>query len=630
MAAPLAAAALVEWRRWQLAGWRRGLELLAVAAALALLGLRVGVLMLVIYLLFLLCGVRLALPRGLPQQRQLILMGFLLFLTTAVSTSELDFLVWSVAWAAGGAALFLRLNWEHSAALRQGPYHSPPYALVVRWTAAVLFLAAGFFVTLPRLRVGMRRLPVGVQTLAGLRAGLSDVLDLNGGGPILGSREVAVRILPAASLSAQGAADYREALGLLRGYVLEALYGQRWEVVSTTPSPDRIQWSGLGGSGPVTADFFYGPGLLGILPLPYGRAELEPPGGDLLRFGQGASLRWSFPVRRITSLRIRLTPQPVEPAPPPQGRRLALLTATGAGNDSARDWSFRMVPVTLPARELATVLADALRRRFSYTLDNPSGGAANPLQDFLEHSRAGHCEYFASALALMLRYRGVPARVATGFRLGPWIDEGGYFLVTQGEAHSWVEYYDAEAGGWRVADPTPAPPSTPFGTGTMLAALARWTDAVRFRWDRNVVRFSDEDQVASMDWAFGRLASLTEWRPGKGAKVLFALVVLGLLAWFGRKRLAKVPLPFAGPRRAWPGRIRELDPLVRRARKVLPPGEAETARAWLGRLAGLRPQRAAQLEWLAREADAAAYGGKGSSELKVMAREEARAWKKQP
>ena len=93
LAMPLLAAALVQWRDWSLTAWRRGLELLALAGFLFLLLLRVGGLLTVVDLLFLLCGVRLCLPRDVPQRRQLLLMGFLLFITTAVSTADLDFLL---------------------------------------------------------------------------------------------------------------------------------------------------------------------------------------------------------------------------------------------------------------------------------------------------------------------------------------------------------------------------------------------------------------------------------------------------------------------------------------------------------------------------------------------------------
>jgi hypothetical protein len=105
------------------------------------------------------------------------------------------------------------------------------------------------------------------------------------------------------------------------------------------------------------------------------------------------------------------------------------------------------------------------------------------------------------------------------------------------------------------------------------------------------------------------------------AGVLAALALLAVLGWAGRRRLSFRWSP------AGPGRIRELRPLLRQARATLPPLEAETARAWLGRLAQHRPDRAAQLERLAREADAAAYGRKPAATLKVLAREEARRWK---
>jgi len=625
MALPLLGAGLVQWRGWSLEPWRRVLELVCLGTGLALLALRAGVLLTVVCMLFLLCGVRLSLPREMAQRRQVLLMGFLLFLTTTVTTTELDFLVWSLVWVAGAGTVLAQLNWEVSAALRQGPVQSPPRLLALRWTAWASVLAAGFFVLLPRLHLGTQRLPLGLHGLGGMRAGLSDVVDLGGGGPVLGSQEVALRIQPDRPVTAHGVDRYRRALALLRGFALERLHGQRWEAGPDTPGPE-LQPAGTLGAQALRADFFFGPGLLGTLPLPYGQVEVESPGPDPLRLGPGGSLRWSFPVRRTTALRVGLEPVPVQPAPPPRGHRLALLTATGEACESARAWSRRVVPVTLPPRELAETLAGTLRAEFTYTLANPSGAAANPLQDFLERTRSGHCEYFASALAVMLRYRGVPARVVNGFRLGPWIEEGGYFLVTQAEAHSWVEYYDPDAGGWRTADPTPPAPPSWFGAGTLLATLARWTDAVRFRWDRNVVRFSDEDQVAGLDRLTAQVAALARWRPGPSALAL-ALGILaagGALAWF---RARRGRLPRSWPRPRGPGRIRELDPLVRRVRHLLPPREAETARSWLERLARERPQRAAPLARLAREADAAAYGGGPPGRLKSLAKKEARAWK---
>ncbi|MDR3672287.1 MAG: transglutaminaseTgpA domain-containing protein [Holophaga sp.] len=539
MALPLLAGALVQWRGWALDGWRRGLEFASVAALVILGLLRLGLLMTVVYMLFLLCGVRLCLPRAVPQRRQLLLMGFLLFLTTAVTTADLDFLLWSMAWVAGASAVLMQLNWEKSAMLRQGPYLAPPHFRVLPWSLAALAMGSGFFVLLPRLRMGLSHLPASVQGVGGLQTGLSDVLDLSGVGPIQTNREVAMRILPSGKLSVQARRDYGSALGLLRGFTLERLEGQRWVVDPDTPRRGLTQWTQSLPQRPVQADLFVGPDLMGVIPLPYGQADLEPSPGDALRFGRGASLRWVFPVRRTTALHLALSPGALEPEAPPRGQRLGLLTDTGQDTGSARDWSWRAVPAALPPRELAERLTQALRASFRYTLDNPSGGASNPLQDFLEHSRAGECEYFASALAFMLRHRGVPARVAVGYRLGPWIEEGGYFLVTQAQAHSWVEYYDPAAGGWRSADPTPAAPPSRFDARSLLAALSRWSDIVRFSWDRDVVRFSDEDQMAGAGWALVRFQAMSRWRPGPALRILAGLAVLAAQAWFGGRPLSR-------------------------------------------------------------------------------------------
>jgi hypothetical protein len=624
MAAPLAAAAVVEWRGWSLARWRRGLEGLAVGALVLMALLRLGVLPTMVHMLFLLCGVRLVLPRSEPQRRQILLMGFLLFVTTTVSTVEADFLFWAVVWTAAAAALLLRLEWERSARLGPAPAPPPPYLRLAGWALSALALAAGFFVILPRLRLGLAQLPSSRGEGAGFRSGLSQELDLRGKGPIQGSGEVVLRLLPPAGTDPDRFRRFSPALGLLRGFALEDLDGQRWRMSTITPRRNLDHWREPTAA-PMAAEFFLGDALRGILPLPYGAAVIQLPPGEPPRFGPGGSLRWSL-LRREGTARIELQPAAVEAAPPPMGERLRVLTGTGdpGSMKAALAWSLAVAPDQGPPRELAQRLTSALRTTFSYSLDNPSGGAADPLADFLTRTRAGHCEYFAAALALMLRSRGVPARVVVGYRLGPWLREGGYFLVTQDEAHSWVEYYDPDSSGWRVADPTPPAPTSPLDAGSLGAVLARWTDALRFSWDRNVVRFSDQDQVAGATWIMDRVGALAAWRPRLRLQALAwpTLALAVLLAWLGRIAAGK---RWRRPGRT-PGRLRELRALVRRARRTLPPQDGETVSGWLDRCARAHPERAAQLRQLAREADAVAYGGRPAAQLKALAAEEARRW----
>ncbi len=149
---PLLLGALVEALRLDLSRWRRWLEVAAllvfVLDVLSPTGRRNPVVV-AVHTLFVLCGLRLVLPRELPQRRQLLFMGFLLFITTTVTTAELGFMGWAVAWVLGASVVLLQLAWEQSAQLRRGPLQRAPLGRAVRWTAGVLALAGGFFLVLP-------------------------------------------------------------------------------------------------------------------------------------------------------------------------------------------------------------------------------------------------------------------------------------------------------------------------------------------------------------------------------------------------------------------------------------------------------------------------------------------------
>jgi transglutaminase-like putative cysteine protease len=91
---------------------------------------------------------------------------------------------------------------------------------------------------------------------------------------------------------------------------------------------------------------------------------------------------------------------------------------------------------------------------YSYSLSGElSDPSLDPVEDFLVNRKAGHCEYFASALALMLRAEGVPSRVVTGFKGGERNRLNGSFEVQQRHAHAWVEALIN--GRWETLDPTP-------------------------------------------------------------------------------------------------------------------------------------------------------------------------------
>ena len=621
MGLPLGAAVWVEWQRWNLDRFRRVLEIAALVAVLAQVFLRISLVPLTMNTLFLLCGIRLALPREAPQRRQLILMGFLLFLVTAIATFEVTFLFWALAWTAGTCLMLLQQSWEASATLRRGLAPPPPYRLVVRWTLAALLIAGACFVLLPRQTMGLRFFPWGAGGLGGTAAGLSDKVELFDKGPIAANRDAVLRLLPQAELNATQRERYSEVLQLLRGITLESFEDGRWSPRRDTPAPRRLMASTFdwdhreNNPDRLGLELFVAPNPLGVIPMPLGLTTTLPTPGMPLRDGLGGSLRWQYPSRRWIPLRVFVEPERSTTDAPPRGERLAALLEIGSDTKAVLAWSRRIVPEDIPAARLAQRLGAELRT-FSYTTNNPSGKAANPLQDFLERSHAGHCEYFASSLALALRHRGIPARLVNGYRLGPWIEEGGYWLVTQDQAHSWVEFLDPARRGWQVVDPTPPGPPSDLKALNFWATLQRWADALQFRWDRSVVRFSGEDQLAGLSWLQSKAAQRPSWRPGKGVllasgALLALLALLRFFLWGSSVRRSK-----RGPRA-----VLALRPLLRKTRQSCPPTPGETARQWLQRLAEAFPAQKAPLCRLADAVDAASYGGLPSAGLRPIVRE---------
>ncbi len=104
---------------------------------------------------------------------------------------------------------------------------------------------------------------------------------------------------------------------------------------------------------------------------------------------------------------------------------------------------------------------------FAYDERPPLAAGAPPLADFLERTKLGYCQQFAGTMTLMLRYLGIPARVAVGFTSGTWQD--GRWIVTDHDAHAWVEAWFA-GHGWLTFDPTP-------GRGTLTATYTNASDS---------------------------------------------------------------------------------------------------------------------------------------------------------
>lgn len=139
----------------------------------------------------------------------------------------------------------------------------------------------------------------------------------------------------------------------------------------------------------------------------------------------------------------------------------------------------------------AKAIEDYLRRNLGYTLDLP-GNEADPLAHFLFERKKGHCEYFASSMAIMLRTLNIPSRVVNGFRGGEYNDVNQTYIIRARDAHSWVEVYFPEYG-WTTFDPTP---SVPVRTGVERSSrLALYMDAVHEMWREWIINYDFNHQV---------------------------------------------------------------------------------------------------------------------------------------
>jgi hypothetical protein len=138
----------------------------------------------------------------------------------------------------------------------------------------------------------------------------------------------------------------------------------------------------------------------------------------------------------------------------------------------------------------AAALENHLRTRYGYTLQLPRTLAKDPIANFLFERKQGHCEYFASSMAVMLRTLGIPSRVVNGFRTDEFNDLTGNYVVRAKDAHAWVEAY-FPGYGWQTFDPTPAGNGgTPQGWGR--AAL--YVDAMASFWRDWIVSYDTTHQ----------------------------------------------------------------------------------------------------------------------------------------
>jgi hypothetical protein len=139
--------------------------------------------------------------------------------------------------------------------------------------------------------------------------------------------------------------------------------------------------------------------------------------------------------------------------------------------------------VKTPIEKAAAI--QAYLSKYRYTLELPSQRQKDPVAYFLFERKAGHCEYFASAMAVLLREEGIPSRIVNGFRGGEWNELTGNFIIRAKDAHSWVEVYFPGVG-WYAFDPTP---QGSLPVITMWNRVSLYIDAAREFWREWIVNY---------------------------------------------------------------------------------------------------------------------------------------------
>lgn len=217
---------------------------------------------------------------------------------------------------------------------------------------------------------------------------------------------------------------------------------------------------------------------------------------------------------------------------------LARRVAAGAESDAAR----------------ARAIERHLQRSYRYTTKLLDREVPDPLANFLFARRAGHCEYFASAMAVMLRTLGIPSRVATGFESGVYNPVSGWYVIRASDAHSWVEAY-LPGRGWTTFDPTP--PSADRPSASVWARLGFYMDAAQTFWQEWVLNYNLDQQLtlaSEMEsssrslgarwldrvraWERRMRAAVVSYGRAYGAAFAAAVLMLGVAWWMAPRAWA--------------------------------------------------------------------------------------------
>ncbi len=339
------------------------------------------------------------------------------------------------------------------------------------------------------------------------KTGFTNQVDLGGARRIAEDNSIAMRV----EINRD---DLKNWPGYIRGGTLEVFDGKTWKRAPYSPervfqiAHGKIRLPGANESGPRLRQKIYLESMDASLLFAVSRPvflTIDRPMIDT--FADGSIQRIPGDAWRI-HYEVESVIQPKRGMPPS-----IYATPFPKGMSRVKDLSdVLMVDSNTSLEKIATLNA-YFQSGFSYSLQsNIPLSDPSPVETFLFETKTGHCEYFASALVLMLRSQGIPARIATGFYSSEWNDQGGYMIVRMRHAHAWVEAY-AEGAGWLTLDPTPADyRADPRSPGAWKRWEQTW-DYINLRWNRYILSYDFERQKSMFESITQGTKSFGRFRP---------------------------------------------------------------------------------------------------------------------
>lgn len=264
-----------------------------------------------------------------------------------------------------------------------------------------------------------------------------------------------------------------EGVDYLRGIVYSRYLGGRWEITDADQSfPERPREALPETSDVVEIRYVDAEPKRYFLPLESGELAVSSGRALVNRHGVISPVA-AYPAYRA---QYRRTGERTFSVAPPDPGDLDVPPVLRALTSVAQEWA----KDAKSPREAADAISARLQRDYDYSLDHEYDSKYDPIVSFVYDNSGGHCEFFASAMAMMLRTLGIPTRLVGGYRVTEYNAIGEYYIVRERNAHAWVEVYLPE-DGWTTYDPTPASEVAQHAS-TATSPLAGFIDTLSSGW----------------------------------------------------------------------------------------------------------------------------------------------------